>query len=211
VVARAESGDATALPALRNALAEHPEYFENAGNLSLMSQRVWFQLLTQNDLFLRETIEQELAKLRQDLEGDNPTPIEKLLVGQVVSCFFQLRITDMHFASSLDQPESIRKELLKRQEYAQRRFTDSVAQLEKIQRRRVVAVKSAPSETVKVQETTNDAPYVVGRSNQDQVNGSTIMTRGSDDSDNTETLSEFPRISQELEVEALLNGVGIDN
>lgn len=211
VVARAKSGDTTALPALRQALTEHPEYFENAGNLSLMSQRVWFQLLTKNDLFLRETIEQELAKLRQDLEGDDPTPIEKLVVGQVVSCFFQLRITEMNFASSLDQPESIRKELMKRQEFAQRRFTDSIAQLEKIQRRRLVAVKSAPSETVKAREATDDPLRVAGRCYQGQGNGSTVMTRGTDDSDNTENVSGFPRISHELEVAALLNGVGVDD
>jgi hypothetical protein len=130
------------LPALRQAIAEHRQYFKNAGNLSLMSQQMWFQLLTKNDLFLRETVEQELAKLRKDLESDNPTPLEKLAVGQVVSCFLQMRITDVHFAASLDQPESTRKELMKRQEFAQRRFTDSVAQLEKLQRRRPVGANA---------------------------------------------------------------------
>ena len=51
VVKRAQEGDRRALPQLRRALDEHPEYFEHAGDLALMAEHAWLELMAGPNLF----------------------------------------------------------------------------------------------------------------------------------------------------------------
>ena len=75
VVKRAQEGDRRALPQLRKALDEHPEYFEHAGDLAMMAEHAWLELMAGSNLFLRETVERKLAEMRRELTGLNPSPL----------------------------------------------------------------------------------------------------------------------------------------
>ena len=143
VVRRAQAGDRTALPDLRKALDEHPEYFDHAGDLALMAQHTWLDLLSGTDLFIRETVERKLAEMRIELAGASPSPLEKLLVERVVACWLQLNHADTMFVGNQSSSEAIRKELVKRQESAQRRYVEAIKQLAQL--RKLVMPKAKTS------------------------------------------------------------------
>jgi hypothetical protein len=149
VVRRAQAGDRTALPDLRKALDEHPGYFDHAGDLALMAQHTWLDLLSGTDLFIRETVERKLQEMRVELAGANPSPLEMLLVERIVACWLQLNHSDTVFAGNQSSPEAVRKELMKRQESAQRRYVDAIKQLAQL--RKLVSPK-AKAVNVKVTE-----------------------------------------------------------
>ena len=140
IVRRAQAGDRTALPDLRKALDEHPEYFDHAGDLAFMAQHTWLDLLSGTDLFLRETVERKLQEMRVELAGTNPSPLEKLLVERIAACWLQLNHADTAFVGNQAASESIRKELLKRQESAQRRYVNAIKQLAQL--RKLVSPKA---------------------------------------------------------------------
>ena len=119
---------------------EMAEYFEHAGDLALMAQHTWLDLLSDTDLFLRETVERKLGEMRIELAGADPSPLEKLLVERVVACWLQINHTDTIFAGNQSSSESVRKELLKRQESAQHRYVYAIKQLAQL--RKLVAPKA---------------------------------------------------------------------
>jgi hypothetical protein len=57
-----------------------------------------------NDLHQREATRRKLAKLRTDLEGATPTPIERLLVGRVVLLWLYLTYLDRNYFILSDNP-----------------------------------------------------------------------------------------------------------
>ena len=142
VVRRAQAGDRTALPDLRKALDEHPEYFVHAGDLALMAQHTWLDLLSGTDLFIRETVERKLQEMRVELAGANPSPLEKLLVERVMACWLQVNHADTVFVGNQSASEALRKELLKRQESAQRRYVNAIKQLAQL--RKLISPKVKP-------------------------------------------------------------------
>jgi hypothetical protein len=140
VVRRAQIGDRTALPELRKALDEHPERFGYAGDLALMSQHTWLDLLSGTDLYIRETVERTLQETRIELAGSNPSPLEKLLVERIVACWLQVNHADTVFVNNQSSSEAFRKELMKRQESAQRRYVEGIKQLAQV--RKLVSPKA---------------------------------------------------------------------
>ena len=78
--------------------------------------------------------------MRVELAGANPSPLEKLLVERIVACWLQVNHADSVFANNQSSSESLRKELLKRQESVQRRYVDAIKQLAQL--RRLVSPKA---------------------------------------------------------------------
>ena len=107
VVRRAPGGSYRAAEP-HKALDKYPDYFSHAGDLPLIAQHTWLDLLSGADLFLRETVERKLAEIRVELEGANPSPLAKLLVERVVACWLQLNHLDTVFAGNQFSSEAIR-------------------------------------------------------------------------------------------------------
>src|SRR5437879_5194956 len=84
-VKRAKAGDVSVLPRLREILDKYPAVWQHAGDLEKVVVRAWVDLLADGDVLSAEAVKRKAEQLRADLEGDSPTPPEKLLVGQVVS------------------------------------------------------------------------------------------------------------------------------
>src|SRR5262249_20898656 len=56
------------------------------GDLAEYSETRWIELLTGQDVLLRESIRRRLAQLKRELTGEHPTAIERILVDSIASC-----------------------------------------------------------------------------------------------------------------------------
>jgi len=55
---------------------------------------------TGEDLSVREAIYAKLNSLRQELLGENPTAVERLLVERIVACWLQVQDAEIRYARS---------------------------------------------------------------------------------------------------------------
>jgi hypothetical protein len=107
LVHRAENGDQTALPELRE-LLKLPGAVDLLGSdLARRAQETLITKFSGQNLLFRESLSRKLDLLRADLAGPTPTPPERLLVERVVSCWLHLHHLEMIYA----QKESMDLEL----------------------------------------------------------------------------------------------------
>src|SRR5262245_14611258 len=98
LVRRAKAGDVNVLPRMRAILDEHPEVWQTVGDLERIVVRAWAELLGGDDPLSVEAVRRKAAQLRAELEGDAPTPLEKLLAGQVVSGWLEMSHAQLKLA-----------------------------------------------------------------------------------------------------------------
>jgi hypothetical protein len=89
LMSRAERGDATALPELRE-FFKNPDLVELTGNLASHAEKSLVRVCYGDNLLAKEGLTRKLDSLRADLAGANPTPLERLLVERVVAGWLQL-------------------------------------------------------------------------------------------------------------------------
>jgi hypothetical protein len=138
-------GDQTALPLLRHHLDSHPEVWRHCGDLALLARELWLDLFAGTDLLVAESARRKLDEMRAELAGPNPTPLEALLVDRVLVCWLQAQYADASYAQTRgrDATPATMRELMKRQESAQKRYLASLKQLAVV-RKLVLAVYPAP-------------------------------------------------------------------
>jgi hypothetical protein len=131
LVQRAQQGDMTVLPLLREALECDPSLWQEYGDLAAQAQEAWLQLLAGTDYLLAESVRLKLGALRQELGTEGASPLEKLLIERVVACWLQTHYADALYAQAKgpQSTPSVRQELMKRQESSQRRYLASIKQL----------------------------------------------------------------------------------
>jgi hypothetical protein len=131
LVQRAQQGDLSVLPLLREALEGDPTVWQEYGDLAAQAQEAWLQLLAGTDYLLAESVRLKLAALRRELGTEGASPLEKLLVERIVACWLQTHYADALYAQARG-PQStapVRQELMKRQESSQRRYLAAIKQL----------------------------------------------------------------------------------
>ena len=99
LVERAMAGDASVLPELREALADHPAVWEHYGNLGLHAENAWIQKIAGQNLCLAEGLRERLKPLREELVGKEPTFLEELLVRRVSLSFLQMEYYELALAT----------------------------------------------------------------------------------------------------------------
>jgi hypothetical protein len=131
LVQRAQQGDLTVLPLLREALEADPSLWQEYGDLAAQAQEAWLQLLAGTDYLLAESVRLKLAALRKELGAEGASPLEKLLVERIVACWLQTHYADALYAQAKgpQSTASVRQELMKRQESSQRRYLAAIKQL----------------------------------------------------------------------------------
>jgi hypothetical protein len=87
---RAQKGDKTALPALRELLKVPAVVDMLGGNLAKQAQLTLINKFGGQNLLFRESLTRKLDLLRDELVGPNPTPLERLLVERLVACWLHL-------------------------------------------------------------------------------------------------------------------------
>lgn len=101
ILARAHAGDRTAIPALRQFFEERPELWEKTGDLAVHAELALLDLACPTSLLAREAIQRKLVELRSELAGENPTPLERLLVARIALSWLHVHLADIDLTQAL--------------------------------------------------------------------------------------------------------------
>jgi hypothetical protein len=102
LVRRAEAGDATAMPALRTMMDANGALVEAFGNLAAQVEHSILRSISGKDHLFREASERMLARMRADVAGPNPTPLERLLADRIALCWLALHDAEIRYFQSKD-------------------------------------------------------------------------------------------------------------
>jgi hypothetical protein len=125
---RAQKGDKTVLPALREALKDPALVDHLGGDLARLAQSALVDKFSGNLLF-RETLQRKLDLLREELSGPNPTPLERLLVERVVSCWLYLHHVEMRCCQKESTSLAVGSYLERSLSAAQKRYLAAIKTL----------------------------------------------------------------------------------
>jgi hypothetical protein len=95
---RAQKGDKSALPALREFLKEPALVDALGGDLAKQAQLTLINKFSGQNLLFRESLTCKLDLLRDELAGTSPTPLERLLVERIVACWLHLHHLETIYA-----------------------------------------------------------------------------------------------------------------
>ena len=129
LVARAERGDLTVLPALREALSSHPHVWQEYGDVSLQAEGALVRAAAGRNLLLGESLLFKLRELKAELGGESPSPLERLLVERVSASWLQTAYFDGLLAQAAGAGEARLKVLRQQQDAAHRRHLAGIKQL----------------------------------------------------------------------------------
>jgi hypothetical protein len=100
---RAQNGDTSTLPALRK-LFENAETVNNfGGNLAAQVEASLVTAAAGNNLVFKHALLRKLDLLRVELGGPNPTPLERLLVERIVTCWLHLHDIEARFVQAKER------------------------------------------------------------------------------------------------------------
>jgi hypothetical protein len=95
---RTQSGDKSALPALRELLKDPTMVDTLGGNLARQAELTLIAKFSGKNLMYRESLPRKLQALRAELAGPCPTPVERLLAERVAACWLHLHHLEMIYA-----------------------------------------------------------------------------------------------------------------
>jgi hypothetical protein len=98
LVERAQDGDQTALPALREVLKDPALVDALGGNLATQVQYRLINQFSGGNLLFKETVTRKMERLRAELAGPEPTPLEHLLAERIASCWLHLHHLEIIYA-----------------------------------------------------------------------------------------------------------------
>ena len=155
VYGRALRGDESVLPELGE-LLKVPGYVELfGGNLSRQAELALVLLMDGKRMGFREATLAQLRKLRQELAGQNPTPLERLLVERAVACWLEVQDATLRAVQGADDPVPWLAWRMKRQESTHRRFLSALRTLALV---RKLALPTLVSQNVNVTVTPPASP-----------------------------------------------------
>ena len=128
MVERANRGEQSALDELRDFLDENPQVWRTVGDLGRMAENAWVKLIAGKDSLASESIRRQLAQIKEELVGETPPMVEKLLGDQIVATFLEVAYLETLSAGNsgtLGQATL----LLRRLESAQRRHAGAIKSL----------------------------------------------------------------------------------
>ena len=104
LMVRAHDGDEGALPKLREILREAPSLAHKLMDPAKISERSAVALYaSKDDLLAQEAIPVVLKQMRLELEGENPTPLERMLVERVVATWLQVQCYETLYAQNIKE------------------------------------------------------------------------------------------------------------
>ena len=131
---RAQRGDETTLPVLRKLLNEARNVDTFGGNLAQQTERTLIEAAAGKDLMFKEALTRKLELSRAELSGPAPTPVERLLVQRIVTCWLQLQDADVRFAQAKDLSIAQADYHQRRINHAHKRFLSAVKTLATVRR-----------------------------------------------------------------------------
>jgi len=133
LIAAAMDGDAAAMSRLRPMMREYPSRFRQIGDLGAMAVEKWLDVNCQKDLYLREHIQMHLAEMREQHLAEGDSPIERLLIEEVLLSWLRHTFWISREAGSLQNSPGtkILKLTADQTRGAQRMYLKAIAELRK--------------------------------------------------------------------------------
>ena len=101
LMVRAHEGDRGALPQLREILDEVPSLARKLMDPAEIAEQSAVGLYSsKEDLLAREVIPRVLEQMRSELEGEDPTPLERLLADRVAATWLQVQCYETLYAQN---------------------------------------------------------------------------------------------------------------
>jgi hypothetical protein len=126
---KANGGDAEAIAWLRDFLDRNPQVWHHIGDLAGAAETAWIALISDGDVLAAEAIRRQLATTRENLIGQNPSAVEKLLGDQVMATLLEVKYLESISANAGGGSLTQAGLLLKRLESAQRRHAAAIKSL----------------------------------------------------------------------------------
>jgi hypothetical protein len=142
IVSRAECGDATVLPVLRELLDHRNDLWREVGDLAVQAQRSLIRVASGHNLMLAESLERKATALRRELARPDASPLEGLLADRVVACWMQTAYWDAMQTREFDNAG--RDAIRRHQDSAHRRFETATKNLATV--RKLLAPVHSPVE-----------------------------------------------------------------
>ena len=102
LVEKAGKGDKNPLPEIRKILKESPELAWQLMDVSRVAEwRYTEMMLKEEDFGKKEVLKAQLAAMREEIAGDNPSPLERLLAERIVLAWLQIQLFEDLYASSM--------------------------------------------------------------------------------------------------------------
>lgn len=129
LLTKAEQGDLSVLPALRQILDDRSEIWQEYGNLALQAECALIKLAAGNNLLLAESIVRKQAAFKVELAGSSSSPLERSLAERVAICWLQVSYWDGLLANSKGVlPEKL-EPIRKHHDSAHRRYLSAAKML----------------------------------------------------------------------------------
>jgi hypothetical protein len=143
VLHRAKKGDKVALALAKQMFDLMPEWEASLGDLERTVEATMLTRMTGDDLLSHEVYTRRLARLRSDLAGPSPSPLERALVGRIAACWLQVQYADYRVAVA--EHESITLTLgvyhRDRQDRAHKRYLSAIKALAVVRRLQLPALQ----------------------------------------------------------------------
>ena len=130
----ARQGDLESLPQLRKVLNRTPSLWQAAGDLVHHAEEAWIKLIAGSDVPLAESLRARLTEMKQELGGDKPSPLEKLLVEQLGICWLAATYSDFAYANNPECSLTQAKFLLQRQRIHHERLVGAAKALAQVRK-----------------------------------------------------------------------------
>jgi hypothetical protein len=140
-VRRAEGGDETALPALRQCMDTVPALVEALGDLAGQVETSLIRTAAGNNLAFKEGLSRKMNQLRRDVAGPNPSPLERLLADRIALCWLSLHDAEVRFAQFKDSTIKQADHWQRRIDSAHRRYLTAIKALATVRKLAVPAVQ----------------------------------------------------------------------
>jgi hypothetical protein len=131
---RAQAGDASALPVVRELFSRAPARINELGDLARQAENAWLERAAGQNLIFREAYARKLASLKSELAGPSPSRVEQLLVDRICACWIQLQLVECQAARNATAELELSAFLEDKQERAQRRYLRAIKALAQVRR-----------------------------------------------------------------------------
>lgn len=131
----ANAGSAEALAALRKLYEEEPKLFHSQRNLAQAALGARLKRMVTSAQGTALVIRKHLDRLEKELAGENPTPLERILVERIVMCWLDVQDHELRYSLIDDKGQPRQAEWRSRMlDKAHRRFLAAVKSLADVRR-----------------------------------------------------------------------------
>jgi hypothetical protein len=137
LVKKAKKGDKKAMPEIRQILKESPQLAWRIMNFARFAEWHFInEMFKDENLASKEVMKRQLAAMREEIAGANPSPLERLLAERIVLTWLQIQLFEGLYATNLLEGTSIAQDNYyhKRLDQTYRRHLSAIRTLAQIRK-----------------------------------------------------------------------------